>query len=146
MTDDEKARVLYWLENSSSPDDIEENIPVKELQPFLSIPNKEEYKITSNQDSYVYSRFDPKLSENIELSHVDFFESNPSIVNHRTIFIDTTGIILIEEKSQKEYDEVLKKLTPFFAWSKGMIPCKLTDDFYYKVPVNAKFTSDLLSR
>jgi hypothetical protein len=139
MSDYEKSLVIHWTENSSTLGEKGEAPVLNTAVPSVSIPAMNTYKITSNEDAYNYTVFDPKLSKDLKVSYIDYTQSNPAVVHHRTLFIDTSGTILNKKRSQTEYESILDNLTPFTAWSKGMIPTKLTDDFHYSVPAQSKF-------
>lgn len=139
MNDSTRTLLLTWIDKGGVDSKIFKT-EMKELNMGTPISfQAETYEMSSNEDAYYYTRIDPKLSENFNVSYVDYTESNPRIVHHRTIFIDTLGTVLDKEYTQDEYDAMVYKLNLFSGWSKGMIPYTLSDNFYFHVPENAKF-------
>lgn len=143
LNDSTRRLVIHWLDQNcprgqEAPSPDLEGLTSPSPGAVIELANDTSFRLTSEVDAYTYQVMDPQLEQDLKLSSIDFRSNNPQIIHHRTLFLDTTNFFqsagLIQEPKGEDFD----KLIPLMAWSKGMIPYVLSDDFYIGVPAGAK--------
>lgn len=148
ITDSERAQIIHWIDRGAKKDlsaDSEignSNAPVKrpEIIADLELNRAEEFTITTNKDSYECFIYEIENDSDFYLSGVEFISSNPEVIHHQMLFLDTANIIKTKESCWDcKNDGIINKCVPISSWSKGMRPFVLNKKLAYKIPKGSKF-------
>jgi hypothetical protein len=150
ITDEERAIICRWLDNESLKTNelIKNNETIKqkfEDLPDMVLKQQKKHIIKSNDDSYQCFIYDPQLKEDIYVSGVEFKSSNPEVIHHLMLYLDTNNSIKTNECWDCKNDGIINKhlpiqnLVPIQSWSKGMRPFELTSGLGYTIPKGSRF-------
>lgn len=144
MTDAERALIGRWIDKGCVKGDFDETQVLESKpsirQPDLVLGRKEPHIISADGETYVCFVLDPELKTDKYLSGIEFLSDNPEMVHHRTLYIDTTGLL----DDRDEYwackgDGIDKALVSIQTWSKGMVPFIFNEELAYRIPAGSKF-------
>ena len=110
-------------------------------KPDLVLTWEEEHTITSNEDTYQCFVFDPELEEEVFFSGVEFLSSNPEVIHHLMLYLDTGNVLSDTSRIYWDCkdDGIVNDFLPIQSWSKGMRPFVLNSQLGYRIPPGSKF-------
>ncbi len=144
INDSLRCCIIKWIDAGSPPPQLklaeekEKTITKEKHYDFVTYTAKE-HTINSNTDSYQCFIIDLKLERDTFLKSIKHHSTNPAAIHHIMVFLDTTSSTKgMENCWDCKQKEIAANLVPIDAWSKGMLPCILTEDFAYRFPKGSK--------
>jgi hypothetical protein len=147
ITDQERALIVQWIDQGAkkfgstdvytSSNEITPNKPtsVADLELFRSI----DFTITTNNDSYECFIYELDDTEAFYLSGVEFISSNPEVIHHQMLYLDTANVVKTDNSCWDcKNDGIINKCVPISSWSKGMRPFALNEKLAYKIPKGSR--------
>lgn len=147
ISDSSRALIVNWINRDCPPSGVNEypNHLANQDKAILTKPDlvltwEEEHVITSNEDTYQCFVYDPELEEEVYFSGVEFLSSNPEVIHHLMLYLDT-GNVLSDTNQYWDCkdDGIVEKFLPIQSWSRGMRPFVLNPELGYKIPKGSKF-------
>lgn len=144
----ERAQIVQWIDKGAQ---LGDPIPEFHGNSSTSLENKklvadqvlkraEDYTIISNNDSYECFIYTLDNEEDFYLSGVEFMSSNPEVIHHQMLFLDTGNVVKRDETCWDcKNDGIVNEFVPISSWSKGMRPIALNDKLAYRIPKGSKF-------
>ena len=143
ITDEQRAMIIAWIQGGMARGAADESLPeISEAvqdSADLYISVAEPHAITSNSDSYQCFLLDPQLQEDVFVEGISFHSTNPYVIHHIMMYIDTAGTLdSLPPDWDCMKDDIVNRLIPIDSWSKGQRLIRYSDDFAYRFPKKSK--------